>query len=596
MRKQNKSVAGIATIRVTLIYVALLLWFGVVIFRVAQLTLASDSRVEYFSDHQGVVDEKIDLPRGVIYDRNKQELALSIEMDSIYINPKLVDIDGGDIDKIATALEPLDQRSKEQLRKRLLQRVKSRGDKNFVWIKRKASEDEASRVRSAKVAGIGFVKESRRFYPKKSLASRIIGFSGVDNQGLSGIEYKFDDLIGTVQSNSTSVIDAYGRLLKVPTEIKSMNESQAPALVLTIDERIQFITENALANQLKKTNAKSAVAIVMDPKSGQILAMGEQPKFNANSFSKYDPSRWNPMAVSKVFEPGSTMKIFSAAAAIEEGALKANDIIYCENGNYKVANHIFREAKGHKYKYLSLSNVLVKSSNIGAIKVGEKLGADRLYEYVSKFGFGSRTGIDLPGESAGLLKEVKDWSKVSLASISFGQEIGVTPIQLATAMSVIANDGWLVKPLIAKALVKDGKVVKEYKIEKRRRVISSSTAKILQKILRKVVHVGTGNQAEVDLLEVAGKTGTAQKIDPTSRRYSKDRYVASFAGFAPANDPKLVVVVVIDEAEKNHWGGTIAAPVFAEIISRSFNLLSIQTEGIRMYEVDWHNLTKEHVI
>ncbi len=502
--------------------------------------------------------------RGTIYDRTGRELAVSVEADSVYANPLELE-DPFKTANIISRILKIDS-------SRLIREFNK--EKGFIWIKRKVTPDEAEAVESLNIKGIGFLKEGKRFYPKKDLAGSMIGFVGIDNHGLSGVEYFYD---GQLMINPDRLViekDAFGRSINFADDYEKSIE-KGYDLKLTIDEVIQYITEKELTGQVSKYSAKGGTAIVMDPYTGEILAMADQPQFNPNSFSQYKERDWRNRGVTDSFEPGSTFKLLLAAAAIEEKIANQNDIFFCENGEYDIAGTVIHEAKEHKYRWLTLRDIIVKSSNIGAIKVAQRLGAKTFYDYILKFGIGAKTNINLPGESAGKVRDIKEWSGVSLASISFGQEISVTPIQLITAVSAIANGGILMKPYIIKAVERDGIAVDEFKPEVVRRVISEKTSRELSEILEYAVKYGTGQNAIIKGYDVAGKTGTAQKASPDKKGYSEDKFISSFIGYVPSRNPRIVILVIIDEPEGVAWGGEVAAPAFREIARQSLRYLKI---------------------
>jgi len=574
-------------LRIMAFAVALFLGFGAIAVRLAQLTMFSDERVAEFSAKQRFRSIKLHMPRGMIYDRNMNELAVSIKLHSVYANPRRIEDPRSIARRLAKNIEPKNQRRQNRLYTKLVKKIKGSRDKYFIWVKRKVSPETYARIRKEKIRGVGFVKESKRFYPKRDIAAKLIGFCGIDNQGLYGLEYYYDSVIHPVDSRSIVRKDALGRPISTPGALSVPNVTAPFDLVLTIDERIQYITEKALERQTLVSRAKAGVAIVMNPNTGEILAIAEQPKFNPNNFLRYKSRSWKSNAVSQAFEPGSTFKVFVAAGALEEKEASPAEIINCENGRYTVGGKTFREALNHRYKMLTVTDVIAKSSNVGAIKIGERLGPRRLKYYLNQFGFGSRTKIDLPGENTGLLRNTKDWSHTSLPSISFGQEVAVTPIQLAAGISVFANGGYLVQPRLAKALIRDGKVVRKIETKVVRKVLSESTVKSITNMMTQVVKSGTGRKASVPGFTVAGKTGTAQKIDPATGSYSADKYLASFVGFFPTENPRLVIIVMIDEPKGVVWGGAVAGPVFAEIASRSARILRIPGSGTEIYEINW---------
>ena len=502
--------------------------------------------------------------RGVIYDRNREELALSIDVDSIYAVPPKV----ANIRKYAGKLSKILKMNEKKLRKRL------DTDRSFIWIKRKVTQDQSKKVRNLKFDGIHFVKEARRFYPNREVAGNTIGFVGLDPEGLEGLELQYNDYLKGEAALSVIERDALGRII-FSHGSGQRHDLAGNDLVLTMDKSIQYIAEKELREAVVKAKAKSGIAIVMNPKNGEILAIAIHPQFNPNIFWKYTPSCWRNRAITDSFEPGSTFKAFLIAASLEGGAVSQNDIFFCENGSYSVFSNTIHDV--HPHGWLNLKNVLKYSSNIGASKIGEKLGKKKYYEYIKKFGFGERTGIDLPGETAGSVRPPKNWSKIAIDTISFGQGISVTAIQLISALSVIANKGYLMKPYLVKQIVTpEGKVIKEFTSKTVRRVISEKTAGQVRSLLKTtVLRDGTGTMAYIDGYKVAGKTGTSQKADLSSGGYLKDMYIASFIGFVPADDPEIAILVVIDEPKGNYYGGQVAAPVFKKIAEKTLHYLGV---------------------
>ncbi|HEB71422.1 MAG TPA: penicillin-binding protein 2 [Nitrospirae bacterium] len=599
MRKNRRKARGAAPakkvnakLKTMAVAAILFLGFGAITVRLAQLTMFSDERVAEFSAKQRFRSIKLHMPRGMIFDRNMNELAVSVKLRSVYANPRRIDDPRSTARALAKNIEPKSHSRQNRLYTKLVKKIKASKDKYFIWVKRKVSPETYARIRKEKIRGVGFVKESKRFYPKRDIAAKLIGFCGIDNQGLYGLEYYYDDVIHPVDSRSIVRKDALGRPISTPGALSLPNVTAPYDLVLTIDERVQYITEKALERQTLASRAKGGVAIVMNPNTGEILAMAEQPKFNPNNYQRYKSGSWKSQAVSQAFEPGSTFKVFVAAAALEEKEAAPTEIINCENGRYTVGGKTFREALNHRYKMLTVTDVIAKSSNIGAIKIAERLGPRRLKYYLSQFGFGARTNVDLPGESAGLLRGTKAWSRTSLPSISFGQEVAVTPIQLATGISVLANGGYLVQPRLAKALMRGGKVIRKIETKVVRKILSESTVKSITNMMTQVVESGTGRMASVPGFTVAGKTGTAQKIDPATGSYSDDKFLSSFVGFFPAEKPRLVIIVMIDEPEGVVWGGAVAGPVFAEIASRSARILRIPGSETEIYEINWAKMLR----
>ncbi|HUU50177.1 MAG TPA: penicillin-binding transpeptidase domain-containing protein [Nitrospinota bacterium] len=517
--------------------------------------------------------------RGTIYDRNMKELAVSIELDSIYLNPKEIDNPKETIQKLSKVINI----KKSEILKSLKEK------KNFVWVKRKIEPEKAKKIKEFNIKGAGFIKEYKRFYPKRGLAGHVIGFVGTDNKGLEGLEYLHDD---SLRGESRQVLierDALGRNLYLK-DIDSRYPLIGYDLILTIDEVIQYIAEKELKRQVIETDAKRGIIIIMDPYSGEILALSETPGFNPNIFVKYDQFIWRNRAITTGYEPGSTFKIIAAAAALEENKVNSEELIFCENGKIELGGLTIRDHQ--EYGWLRFEEIIQKSSNIGAIKTSQRLGKVSFYDYIRKFGFGDKTGIGLPGEIPGLIRAPKDWSNVSIGAISIGQEILITPIQLINAVSLIANGGVLVKPRILKAVSYKNKIIKETQRKEIRRVISYRTSKIMSKILKGAVNNGTGNLAAVKGFSVAGKTGTAQKFDPIQKAYSKDKYLASFVGFVPAEEPKIVVLVIIDEPKDIFWGGKVAAPVFSRVAQQVLRYLMIPQNENMLY-VKYDNRIKK---
>ncbi|OGV97312.1 MAG: hypothetical protein A3I04_01770 [Nitrospinae bacterium RIFCSPLOWO2_02_FULL_39_110] len=561
-------------IKIYLVLTLFLICFGAIWKRLYNVQITQHERLLNLSNKQYFKAFYSTPQRGAIYDKEGRDLAISIEADSIYANPLEIE----NPLKTAGAISSVLQLDKIKLYREL------EHEKGFVWIKRKVTPDEAEAVESLNLKGIRFLKEGRRFYPKRGLAARMIGFVGMDNHGLSGVEYFGDDYLKGKSERIVIEKDALGRGVNFSKEYGGITE-KGYDLRLTIDEVIQYIAEKELAAQVTKYKAKGGTAIVMDPFTGEMLAMANQPQFNPNSFAQYREKDWRNQIISDNFEPGSIFKLILSAAVLEEKMAGKDDIFFCENGELKIGEIVIHEAKGHKYNWLTLKEIIGKSSNIGAVKLAQNLGAKRFYDYMLKFGMGSKTGINLPGESTGKLRDIKEWSGISLASISFGQEISVTHLQIVTAVSAIANGGLLMRPRIVKSVEKDGMVLEEFKPEVIRRVVSEKTCKEITEILEYVVMSGTGQKAAIEGYTVAGKTSTAQKADEGKKGYSEDKYMSSFVGYVPSKKPRLVIMVGIDEPEGVAWGGEVAAPVFKEIARQSLRYLKVPSENEGIYTV-----------
>ncbi len=551
-------------IKIYLVLILFIIGFGIVWEKIYNIQILQHGKFLNLSNRQYYRTLSPMPVRGTIYDRAGRELAVSVEADSVYANPLELDDPYKTANIISQTLKVDSSRLFREFNK----------EKGFIWIKRKVTPDEADAVESLNIKGIGFLKEGKRFYPKKELAGRMLGFVGIDNHGLSGVEHSYDEQLMINPDRMVIEKDAFGRSINFADDYEKSIE-KGYDLKLTIDEVIQYITEKELASQVSKYRAKGGTAIVMDPYTGEILAMADQPQFNPNSFSQYKERDWRNRGVTDSFEPGSTFKLILTAAAVEEKIANQNDIFFCENGEYEIGGRVIHEAKDHKYKWLTLKEIVGKSSNIGVIKVAQRLGAKNFYDYILKFGIGSKTNINLPGESAGKVRDIKEWSGVSLASISFGQEVSVTPIQLISAVSAIANGGILMKPYAIKAVEKDGMAADEFKPEVVRRVISEKTSRELSEILEYTVRYGTGQKAILEGYDVAGKTGTAQKASPDKKGYSEDKFISSFIGYVPSRNPRIAILVIIDEPEGMAWGGEVAAPVFKEIARQSLRYLKV---------------------
>ncbi len=527
--------------------------FFVVLFsRLIYIQFFSASELSKIAENQYDKIVKLPADRGTIYDRNYDMLALNKSVFSAYINPRQVKDKYLISEKLSEILAiPLDVLQSEIKKQRY-----------FVWLKRHISKIQKDKLDNLDLKEVGFVKEKARFYPNDFLAAHIIGYTGIDTQGLGGIEYTFERELKGVSGYKYINTDAIQREL-VYLSKRFAKSRRGHNVVLTIDKIIQYIIEDALEEAVNKWNAVGGTIIVMNPFNGEILGMANYPTFDPNSFLKYsDDSKIN-RAISSIFEPGSVFKIVTACAVLEEGLVEKDEELDCENGIYKIKSHRLHDY--HSYSNLTFPEIIINSSNIGTVKLAQRLGQDKLYEYIRLFGFGKATGIDLCGEAEGILRDVENWSDISIASIPIGQEVGVTALQMLCAISAIANGGKLVRPLIVKRLEADeNTILKKFSYSVKRRIISKQTADFVKSILEGVVEEGTGRRAKINGIKVAGKTGTAQKIDSTGR-YSKTKYVASFMGFAPVENPSISVIVVIDEPSPVHFGGTVSAPVFKKV-------------------------------
>jgi len=500
--------------------------------------------------------------RGAIYDRNHAEFALSIDVDSICAYPRQVSSPEETARKLAQALH--------LKRSAMIETLCS--DKGFVWVKRHVDPAEVSTVKALNLDGIDFVTESRRFYPLKTLASQVVGFCGMDGRGLEGLEFYYDSFLRGRESRRTVLRDALGRGF---TEEPSYEGKPGYNLILNIDKNIEYIAEQALSEGVMKSLAKSGTALVIVPSTGEILAVAHVPRFNPNAFAQYEPWLWRNRAFTDSFEPGSTLKVLLVAAALESGVCTPVSEFYCEEGAYRIGRRVVHDV--HRYGTLSLQDIVKYSSNIGAAKVGQKLGPAYYYHKLKAFGLGEKLGIDCPGEAVGSVLPVGNWTEFDAVAVCFGQGISMSALQLAVAVSAIANNGMLMKPyLVQKITDVEGRTIESFEPIPLRQVISPENAlRLTHMMMRTVEADGTGVQAALRDYKVAGKTGTAQKADPAGGGYAADEYIASFIGFAPAENPAITVLVVIDEPRKGHYGGVAAAPVFRRIVRETLRYLKV---------------------
>ena len=493
--------------------------------------------------------------RGTIYDINLKPQAINLPVDSLYASPN--EIKDKDKETIIRQLPPILNVDQAYLRDRLYRK------KSFIWLARKITPEQSQAIRRLNIKGLGFLKESKRSYPNSYLSSHVIGFAGLDNTGLEGIEIYYDKYLKGEAGWALFLRDA--RQKKLDLWEKMVLPKDGYGLVLTIDEVIQYIAERELDKAFKTYHAKGASIIVTNPHTGAILALANRPTFDLNNYTNASKDQIRNRAICDLFEPGSVFKIVTASAALEEKKVNEEDKFFCENGSYRVASHTLHDHRPHGW--LTFREVIEQSSNIGTTKVAQSLGGTLLYRYIKLFGFGSKLGIDLPGETPGMTKEPRLWSKISIAAIPIGQEVGVTALQLVTAISVIANGGQLMKPYIVQEVRdKQGEIIKRFSPALISKVLSVDTTSRIKKILTGVIEKGTGKLAMLQGFSAAGKTGTAQKLEPNGT-YSHNKFVASFIGFAPAEDPLVAIVVIVDEPHPYYFGGVVAAPVFKNVAS-----------------------------
>ncbi|HSP35910.1 MAG TPA: penicillin-binding transpeptidase domain-containing protein [Thermoanaerobaculia bacterium] len=549
--------------RLLQVFAVLAAWALIVVARLVQVQLVRHDDYTNRALKQQERTLELSPVRGQILDARMRVLAESVAAGSIYADPQAIPNHRA----AAVKLAPILHVPARDIESRL------DSDAGFVWIARHVPVEVVGRVKHLGINGISFIDDHRRAYPRGSLAANVIGYVGVDGEGLAGVEHSFDAQVRGRAGRVTVLRDARRGMYLVGGE--GVNRPvDGNDVVLTIDSVVQFITERALAKAVDKYHAAGGSAIVMDARAGGILAMASLPTFDPNHFRDYPAATWRNRNVQEIYEPGSTFKIITASAAIEEGVVTPSQILDCANGAIQVADVEIHDHGGHNYGLMTFEDVMVHSSNVGTVRVALNLGERRLYDYVRRFGFGQRTNIQLPGEAAGLLRRLRHWSDVSVASIAIGQEIGVTPLQLVRAIATVANGGTRVEPRIIDRVVDNsGATIYTPERPAGKRVVSERTAAVLNEILKSVVYRGTGERAALPEHVVAGKSGTAQKA--VRGGYAIDKFIASFGGYVPADRPRLVILVVVDEPKHEQYGGVIAAPAFREIAEGALHYLRV---------------------
>ena len=534
--------------RLMIVALVLVLCCGGAVFRLAYLGLFRYADFLARAEHQQQHLIEISPKRADILDRNAHELAMSTSVDSCFAVPSEI----ADPDMVATLLGRILGVSPDEIATRLA------SSHSFVWIARKLPPETSARIVALNLRGIYFQREDERFYPKRELAAPVLGYVDIDEHGIGGVEYQLDGRIRSKPGRMMILADAHSRWFDSSDKTPEAGSS----VVLTIDENIQYIAEKELAAAIADTHAKAGTVVVQDPSNGEILAMASWPTFNPNAVGGSAPEARMNRAVGALYEPGSVFKIVTLSAAIDQGITTPDEVVDCQMGAIYIAGHRIRDH--HPFGLLTVSEILAHSSDVGAIKIGLRLGAPKLYDYIRAYGFGSPSGIDLPGENRGLLRRLDNWTPISIGAVSMGQEVGVTPVQMITAVSAIANGGLLYRPHVVLALRKGSEQITASEPEPRR-VVRVTTAATLRAMLEGVVLRGTGKLAQLDGYTTAGKTGTAQKIDPATGRYSATQLIASFVGFAPINNPAVTVLVQLDSPVGAHEGGAVAAPAFRHI-------------------------------
>jgi cell division protein FtsI (penicillin-binding protein 3) len=539
----------------------LCLWLLAICLRLVYLQVFCYGDFEHRAQRQQQRSFDLSPKRGVIYDRAGRELAMSIQVDSAFVVPS-------ETPDLANTVSLISRITNDDPRVIL---ADCQAHKTFCWVARKADAEVIDRIRALNLQGVHFQKEAKRFYPKRELAAQVLGYVGTDDQGLSGLERQFNSQLQGKPGKLMISVDARKRwFASVEKEPESGN-----SVVLTLDQNIQYIAEHELERGMEETHAIAGTAIVENPRTGEILALTNRPTFNPNNRKEINNETLKDRAVSDIYEPGSTFKMVTISGGLEEKITSPDEMFDCQMGSIVINGMRIHDSRPHGM--LSVADIIAESSDVGAIKVALRLGEDRFYKYIRAFGFGQRTGIELPGETPGMTKPVNRWSKVSMASISMGQEIGISALQLISLISTLANDGVHVPPRIIAGTIAPQNAPQTIVFQpgEGTRVISSLTAAEMREMLQGVVLHGTARKAILEGYSSAGKTGTAQKLDPAIHAYSKTKYVASFAGFAPINDPQIAVVVILDSAVGLHQGGQVAAPVFQRIMQQSLEYLHV---------------------
>jgi cell division protein FtsI/penicillin-binding protein 2 len=523
--------------------------------RLVYLQVFKHSEFRQMAYRQQYIPQKTDASRGNIEDRSGALLAMNIGLFNVSAHPDQMD----DKNRVAAILSRALGVSYHSVLSKLFE------NKQFVWLARQVPYEYSSAVEALKIEGVDAVREFHRFYPDHEMAAQVLGFTGMDNQGLDGLERYYDSVLSGKNGLEMAERDARGRLVSAGNQ-SVRTGADGLNIRTSLDQTIQHIAQVELKKAFEKFRCKAASVVVMNPSTGEILAMANYPTFDPNDFSHYSPEIWKNRVVNDEFEPGSTFKLITAVGALEEGVVNEDDKFFCENGAFRTDYH--RIVRDHeKLGLLTFREVFGYSSNIGMVKVGYKLGQENLYRYCKKFGFGDPTGIDLPGEATGKVRPLDKWSGLSLTTIPYGYEVSATPIQVANAYAAIANGGVMMKPYMVKDFEDaNGRVVKSFSPQKVRRVCSAKTAKRMTELMRWVVQHGTGTMVALPSYDIAGKTGTAYKFE--NGHYSNNNYVSSFVGFVPSENPKVVIYVSLDDPRGIYWGGYTAGPVFKEVAKR----------------------------
>jgi cell division protein FtsI (penicillin-binding protein 3) len=544
---------GIQTTPIAIVLLGITLWSFLILVRLVQLQVFEHKSFVQVAAQKQQVTRSILAPRGIIYDSHMEELATNVPINTAVAEPRRMKNPETAARSIAEILGLDPQESRE-----LLSRMTDPSHKAYMVIERRIDPNKEKRIEALGLEGVYFVEESMRAYPNSELACHALGFVNMNGDGTYGVEQQYDKNLKGKEGIFSQDVDARRQSYRAQVEKPPV---QGQSLVLSIDKSIQYIADRELIAAVDKAQARAGTVIVMESDTGRILALSNYPQFDCNHYNNYAADSWRNRAISDVFEPGSTFKVVVAASALEAGLTRPNEMIDCQMGSITIGRHVFHDHKA--YGLLSFSQILEFSSNVGAARLGLRLGEQRLYESLRNFGFGSRSGIDLPGEIVGLVRDWHDWSGLSIGAISFGQEVGVTSMQILNAINTIANGGYRVRPTLVDRIIDEKGDLVHVTTPERVRLISPQTAETVSGAFEGVVLRGTGRKAALEGYRAAGKTGTAQKI--VDGRYSPNKYVSSFIGFAPLPNPRLTILVQIDEPRGSHYGGDVSAPFFQKI-------------------------------
>ena len=550
--------------RIYFLFILFSITFLLIIYRLVFIQYLNASEFKSYAEFQHIGEFVLDSRRGKILDRNGDELAISLNERTVYANPKLV-VDSEYESKILAEILELDvENVKEKLDSK---------DLGFVYIQRKVSPEKTEKIVEYNLPGIYFQNEARRYYPLNDIAASVIGFAGVDNNGLAGIELQYEKVLRGIDGKAIAEKDVFGNI--IPGENNTYIEPvDGKDVVLTIDSQIQYIAQEKLEEVVSEFGALSAISIVMNPKTGEIYSIAAYPGFDLNNYQEADPELYKISGISFTYEPGSTFKIINIASAIENNSVRKDQVFYLAP-SIKVGDRVIREIFRTYNASYTTEEIIKYSINVGAVTIALSMGEKTFWESIKKFGFGEITGIELPGEEKGLFYDYKTWPASTIGALAIGQNISVTPLQLLRAVCAVANGGYLVTPSIVKEVkLLENEENENKQIEEGNRILSQETADALKDMMLAVVEGGTGTRAQIDGVKVCGKTGTAQKVNKNGTGYSEGRQITSFIGFAPYEDPEIAIIVVVDEPQGG-WGSTVAAPVFRDIMEFSLKRLKV---------------------